>query len=742
MLITMHLLEKARATGNRYRALLLIVVLQCWSASALASPNKDVWIDENTDCLDFHGSVVFLIDSLGAFSRESVGDGQLLDSLEDNYRPGKYNGGNLWAGFRLVNGSSGAQVYILEVGGYNEVHVFYRRPGQGPFREKVTGSYVPYPRNEMGKQGFLINKVRLELAAQATYECFVLYPDPGVDKIQPKFVITGEGIWDSTWRSIHEKRLITFMPFLGICLILALINFAYYFVHRERAYIHYTFYIVTSVLFAAALTGVLDFEPLVRFPILLQSLWSSSIVLLTTAYFFLFKSFLDLKKRFPFWYKTFNVLTVYLLVGLAVALWMFAVPRIPITAIATTGFILFAIMLVSMVFIYNIFRKREMIDTIFLSGSLVLVVQGIANNVLDLVVADRFIQPILFQVAIVIELTIFSLGLGVKLRLNIKEKQAARLRLIDQLKENEGLQRSISHKLEAQVQERTAEIQTQNEELITKQEELEAQRDMLEDQNKVIADSMEELEQIRAELEKTVERRTLELKNANLELLQRNDQLEQFAYITAHNLRGPVARLKGLIFLFDKLEGTNEENRDVFGKIARSAHEMDDVLTDMNAILEVKTNAQGRTAFVKIGAALEKAREALQDKIIDARPQIKVELRVEEVYGNPAYMEGIFENLLDNSMKYRSAKRELQIGIISRKDKGQVVIEVKDNGIGIDMKRSAGKIFRLYQRFHEHGEGKGLGLYLVKTQVEAMGGSISIESEVDVGTTLSISLPG
>jgi signal transduction histidine kinase len=365
---------------------------------------------------------------------------------------------------------------------------------------------------------------------------------------------------------------------------------------------------------------------------------------------------------------------------------------------------------------------------------------GYQSCSLDLVGNEALIM-IIFEAATVIELTIFSLGLGVKLRLNIQEKQAARLRLIDQLKENEGLQRSISHKLEAQVQERTAEIQTQNEELITQQEELEAQRDMLEDQNKVIADSMEELEQIRAELEKTVERRTLELKNANLELLQRNDQLEQYAYITAHNLRGPVARLKGLIFLFDKLEGTNKENRDVFGKIARSAHEMDDVLTDMNAILEVKTNAQGRTAFVKIGAALEKAREALQDKIIDARPQIKVELRVEEVYGNPAYMEGIFENLLDNSMKYRSAKRELQIGIISRKDKGQVVIEVKDNGIGIDMKRSAGKIFRLYQRFHEHGEGKGLGLYLVKTQVEAMGGSISIESEVDVGTTLQISLP-
>jgi hypothetical protein len=86
MLITMHLLEKARATGNSYRALLLIVVLQCWSASALASPNKDVWIDENTDCLDFHGSVMILIDSLGAFSRDAVRArvASFCDSLEDN----------------------------------------------------------------------------------------------------------------------------------------------------------------------------------------------------------------------------------------------------------------------------------------------------------------------------------------------------------------------------------------------------------------------------------------------------------------------------------------------------------------------------------------------------------------------------------------------------------------------------------------------------------------------------------
>ena len=59
----------------------------------------------------------------------------------------------------------------------------------------------------------------------------------------------------------------------------------------------------------------------------------------------------------------------------------------------------------------------------------------------------------------------------------------------------------------------------------------------------------------------------------------------------------------------------------------------------------------------------------------------------------------------------------------------------KDNGIGIDLERNADKIFGLYQRFHNYPDSKGLGLYLVKSQVETMGGSITVQSEVNKGTT-------
>jgi signal transduction histidine kinase len=62
----------------------------------------------------------------------------------------------------------------------------------------------------------------------------------------------------------------------------------------------------------------------------------------------------------------------------------------------------------------------------------------------------------------------------------------------------------------------------------------------------------------------------------------------------------------------------------------------------------------------------------------------------------------------------------------------------KDNGIGIDLERNKDKVFGLYQRFHDYPEGKGLGLYLVKSQVETMGGTISIESAVNIGTTFTL----
>jgi signal transduction histidine kinase len=76
--------------------------------------------------------------------------------------------------------------------------------------------------------------------------------------------------------------------------------------------------------------------------------------------------------------------------------------------------------------------------------------------------------------------------------------------------------------------------------------------------------------------------------------------------------------------------------------------------------------------------------------------------------------------------------------VSSKEVNNMIVLTFKDNGIGIDLERNRDKIFGLYQRFHNYSDSKGLGLYLVKSQVESMGGTISVESEVDKGTTFTI----
>ena len=101
-------------------------------------------------------------------------------------------------------------------------------------------------------------------------------------------------------------------------------------------------------------------------------------------------------------------------------------------------------------------------------------------------------------------------------------------------------------------------------------------------------------------------------------------------------------------------------------------------------------------------------------------------------------MESILSNLLSNAIKYKSNNKPLEITVKADQVKDKTILTFSDNGIGIDLERNKDKVFGLYQRFHDYPDSKGLGLYLVKSQVEAMDGTISIKSDVNKGTTFTI----
>ena len=120
-------------------------------------------------------------------------------------------------------------------------------------------------------------------------------------------------------------------------------------------------------------------------------------------------------------------------------------------------------------------------------------------------------------------------------------------------------------------------------------------------------------------------------------------------------------------------------------------------------------------------------------------PIIKLDVdKVTSLHVNKSYFESILLNLTTNALRYHEPSRQLEISFTAKNLGKEIQLLFKDNGLGIDLKRHKDKVFGLYQRFHDNPDSKGLGLYLVKSQVESMGGTISIESEVGVGTTFTI----
>jgi signal transduction histidine kinase len=242
-------------------------------------------------------------------------------------------------------------------------------------------------------------------------------------------------------------------------------------------------------------------------------------------------------------------------------------------------------------------------------------------------------------------------------------------------------------------------------------------------------------------LEQVVSERTSELINTNTELIRQNNQLEQFGYIIGHNLRSPVARILGLTNIINSNHFEMPRDKVVLDKLEHSALSLDTIIHDLNSILDVKKGVNHSFELVNLDERMAKVKSILKDKIQEANVILDEHLEAKECYAIPAYIESVLYNLISNAIKYRSHDRAIVVHVSSFIRDEQLNLIVKDNGLGIDLLKLKDKVFSMYQRFHDHVEGKGIGLFLVKTQVEALNGTIKIESEVNVGTTFHVVFP-
>lgn len=223
------------------------------------------------------------------------------------------------------------------------------------------------------------------------------------------------------------------------------------------------------------------------------------------------------------------------------------------------------------------------------------------------------------------------------------------------------------------------------------------------------------------------------------ELTQNNKDLKQFSYITSHNLRAPLSNLIGLLNIIDDIKITDPELKEIIDGFSKSTHQLNETINDLIKVIIIKDNPSIKKEKVLIKEVFENVFNQLSYLISLNKPILKINLEEVQILEiNKSYLESIFLNLLTNSIKYKSPDRQLKINITTETEDGNVILTFKDNGIGIDLDRNKDKIFGLYQRFHNYSDSKGLGLYLVKSQVESMGGTISVNSTVGRGTTFTI----
>lgn len=225
----------------------------------------------------------------------------------------------------------------------------------------------------------------------------------------------------------------------------------------------------------------------------------------------------------------------------------------------------------------------------------------------------------------------------------------------------------------------------------------------------------------------------------NKKLTRINDLLDDIIYMAAHDLRSPISNIRMANYLIEQEEDENEK-KELMEKLNQSTNRLDQVLDGLIEIIEIQKEEEANPDRVLFSEVLEQAFSDFEDQIVQNNVKIDVDLSAApSIRYEKVFIASIIHNMLGNAIKYRS-QEPLHVGIRTYKTKNYTVLEISDNGMGIDLKRNREKIFRPFSRFSDKQSGKGIGLHLVKTIVEKNGGFIEIESELGQGTTFKMHL--
>jgi hypothetical protein len=179
----------------------------------------------------------------------------------------------------------------------------------------------------------------------------------------------------------------------------------------------------------------------------------------------------------------------------------------------------------------------------------------------------------------------------------------------------------------------------------------------------------------------------------------------------------------------------------MLGLLKSVSGSLNETMLNLNEVVNIQTNIGLVTEDLNLKKYVLNSLQVLETKIKEKQATVHLNIAAETTVNyNPAYLESILYNLISNAIRYSDPYKELIININLIEEGTTKFLEISDNGIGIDLTRNGNKIFGMYKTFTNHKDSKGIGLFITKNQIEAMGGYITIESELNQGTTFKIKI--
>jgi PAS domain S-box-containing protein len=230
------------------------------------------------------------------------------------------------------------------------------------------------------------------------------------------------------------------------------------------------------------------------------------------------------------------------------------------------------------------------------------------------------------------------------------------------------------------------------------------------------------------------------LSTENVMLNKANKDMDVFIYSASHDLKAPINNIEGLINAISDHPDCSNAITDLIEMMKESIHKFKNTLDDLAKVVHVEQEAKEGVVTIGFKSMLEEVKFNLHAQIEQAGAFISDDFTKAPVINfSRINLRSVLHNLLSNAIKYRSPERVPQIHISTEKTNGYILLQIKDNGLGIK-EEDKGKVLAIFERIHSHVEGTGLGMNIVKKIIDLNGGKIQIESQVNVGTTIMVFL--